>query len=72
MKLHPVLISVAIAIAVSGCATNRSSEQSFETGKLMIDFVGPLKKQMIKRKLLRLAKEEAEDAAEVAAKAKAK
>ena len=37
MKLHLVLIAVAITIAGSGCATNRSSEQSFETGKLMIE-----------------------------------
>ena len=38
------------------------------TGKLLVDFVGPLKKQMIKRKLARLAKEEeleAEESAEL-------
>jgi peptide deformylase len=33
-------------------------------GKLMVDFVGPLKKQMITRKMKKLAAEEAEDAAE--------
>jgi peptide deformylase len=32
------------------------------TGKLLVDFVGPLKKQMIKRKMTRLAKEEEADA----------
>ena len=32
-------------------------------GKLLIDYVGPLKKQMIRRKLERAAREEAEDAA---------
>jgi peptide deformylase len=38
-------------------------EHDHLTGKLMIDFVGPLKKQMIKRKLLRQAREDAADAA---------
>ena len=33
-------------------------------GKLMVDFVGPLKKQMIQRKMKKLAREEAEDAAD--------
>ena len=33
-------------------------------GKLMVDFVGPLKKQMITRKMKKLAAEEAEDAAD--------
>jgi peptide deformylase len=33
------------------------------TGRLLVDFVGPLKKTWIKRKLARLAKEEAEDEA---------
>jgi peptide deformylase len=33
-------------------------------GKLMVDFVGPLKKQMITRKMKKLAAEEAEDAGE--------
>ena len=37
------------------------------TGRLLVDFVGPLKKQMIKRKMNRRAKEEADEAAEEAA-----
>src|SRR5688572_9985416 len=36
------------------------------TGKLLVDFVGPLKKQMIKRKLARLAKDEELDQEEAA------
>lgn len=32
------------------------------TGKLLVDFVGPLKKQMIKRKMTRLAREEEAEA----------
>jgi peptide deformylase len=35
-------------------------------GKLLVDFVGPLKKQMIKRKLARLAADEAAEAEESA------
>ena len=34
------------------------------TGRLLVDFVGPLKKQMIKRKMNRLAKEDEEAEAE--------
>jgi peptide deformylase len=34
------------------------------SGKLLVDFVGPLKRQMIKKKLQRRAKEEREDSAE--------
>ena len=34
------------------------------TGRLLIDFVGPLKKQMIKRKLERAARQQSEESAE--------
>jgi peptide deformylase len=36
------------------------------TGRLLVDFVGPLKKSWIKRKLARLAKDEDEAAEETA------
>jgi len=39
-------------------------ENDHLSGKLMVDFVGPLKKQMIKRRLKKLAAEEAAAAAE--------
>lgn len=42
------------------------------TGKLMVDFVGPLKKKMIKRKLERAAKDAADDADDAAPAASAK
>lgn len=37
------------------------------SGKLLVDFVGPLKRQMIKKKLQRRAKEERDDASEESA-----
>jgi len=39
-------------------------ENDHLTGKLLVDFVGPLKRQMIKKKLQRVKAEEEEDAAE--------
>jgi peptide deformylase len=44
----------------------RAMQHEFDhlNGKLMVDFVGPLKKQMIGRKMKKLAKEEAEAAAD--------
>jgi peptide deformylase len=44
------------------CARAMQHENDHLTGKLLVDFVGPLKKQMIKRKMKRLAAEEAEEA----------
>jgi len=46
------------------CARAIQHEYDHLNGKLMVDFVGPLKKQMIQRKMKRLAREEAEDAAD--------
>jgi peptide deformylase len=37
-------------------------ENDHLTGKLLVDFVGPLKRQMIKKKLMRVKEAEAEDA----------
>ena len=38
-------------------------ENDHLTGKLLVDFVGPLKRQMIKKKLQRLKSEDAEEVA---------
>jgi peptide deformylase len=42
-------------------------ENDHLTGKLLVDFVGPLKRQMIKKKLQRVKAEEAEEAEEAEA-----
>ncbi|RMH38778.1 MAG: peptide deformylase [Deltaproteobacteria bacterium] len=41
------------------CARAIQHEHDHLTGKLLVDFVGPLKKQMIRRKMKRLAADEA-------------
>jgi peptide deformylase len=41
-------------------------ENDHLTGKLLVDFVGPLKRQMIKKKLQRVKDAAAEDADEAA------
>jgi peptide deformylase len=38
-------------------------ENDHLTGKLLVDFVGPLKRQMIKKKLQRVKEEDADEAA---------
>jgi peptide deformylase len=45
------------------CARAIQHEYDHLNGKLMVDFVGPLKKQMIQRKMKKLAREEAEGGA---------
>jgi peptide deformylase len=46
------------------CARAMQHEADHLNGRLLVDFVGPLKKQMIARKMKRDAEAEAEEAAE--------